>query len=356
MAVYFVTGKLGAGKSLMTVNIIKGYLVEDRPVATNLDLNLPYLIGKKSRKCRVFRIPDRPCSVDLWAIGKGNKTKDETQNGALVLDECGVWFNTRNWNDKGRQDVINFLLMARKQGWDVYIIVQNIAMIDKQARDGIAEYVAYCTRLDRVSIPLVSFLFKMVTGKRLPLPKLHTATVKLGTRIDGPKSETWTLWGTSLYSAYNTQQIFKQDSKDEAVYSYLPPAYLYRKPKPLTLVKIMRLTRIYLRRFRRVPLVVFGAFAGMLISSYISLVDLIDKDAMTSGAEPITHQFKGYEIIGTSQFPNVPTKYRISNGDVEYSDTQLIAKGVVIHAHSRCEVTITDKEGSSPVKLLCKEV
>lgn len=40
MAVYFVTGKLGSGKTLFTIDIIQQALGQGRRVASNLDLNL----------------------------------------------------------------------------------------------------------------------------------------------------------------------------------------------------------------------------------------------------------------------------------------------------------------------------
>jgi len=46
MAVYFLTGKLGSGKTLCAVGKIRDYLEEGRAVATNLDLNLDELLNK----------------------------------------------------------------------------------------------------------------------------------------------------------------------------------------------------------------------------------------------------------------------------------------------------------------------
>ena len=90
MAVYFVTGKLGAGKSLMAVARIKDYLERGRTVATNLDLYLEHLISKKSKTCTVLRLPDQPSVEDFELMGIANDTPDESKNGLLVLDERRV--------------------------------------------------------------------------------------------------------------------------------------------------------------------------------------------------------------------------------------------------------------------------
>lgn len=353
MAVYFITGKLGSGKSLMAVKIIRDYLFECRTVASNLDLNMKYIVGPRGRKVKSFRIPDRPTSNDLIAIGSGNTSYDESRNGGLFLDECGIWFNTRNWNASGRQDIINFLLMARKLGWDVYIIVQNISLIDKQARDSIAEYVAYCTRLDRLHIPFIGALYKLFTGTRLPLPKIHHAVVRLGTSHNGLKSESWTLIGTDLYSAYNTKQIFLQDSSEQAVYSYLPPIYFYKKIK-LIPRDMMRLTKIYFRKYRRFPLIFMGLIAGFLFSSFYSVADMIET-APESKPMVSTEKFQGFWVNGYTQFPDEPVTYTITDGKQIFSSSELISQGFYVFSINRCHLQMTNKAKKSVLDLRCKK-
>ncbi|EAO5207872.1 hypothetical protein E8L51_23260, partial [Salmonella enterica] len=92
MAVHVVTGKLGSGKTLVSVSKIQERLAKGCPVATNLDLklhNMP-MVGRYAKKTRVIRVPDKPSLNDLLAIGIGNTSYDESRNGLLVLDECGT--------------------------------------------------------------------------------------------------------------------------------------------------------------------------------------------------------------------------------------------------------------------------
>jgi len=163
MSVYIVTGKLGNGKTLCSVGRIRDKLRAGCMVATNLDLDLTAMCGPWTKKPRVMRIPDKPTRADLDAIGCGNASYDESKNGLLVLDECGTWFNARNWADKARADVNGWFLHARKLGWDVILIVQDIALLDSQARDAIAELVVYCRRIDNITLPLVGPLYKLFT-------------------------------------------------------------------------------------------------------------------------------------------------------------------------------------------------
>jgi len=223
MTSFVVTGKLGSGKSLVTVGKIFDYLAQGRKVATNLNMNLENYLNPQSKKS-VIRLPDKPCLLDLEAIGSGNDSYDEEMNGLLVLDELGTWFNARSWQDKTRSQLIDWFLHARKHGWDTLLIVQDISMIDAQLRGSMAEHLVICRRLDRVKIPFVGGLVQSLGGKGL-LPKIHRAKVHYGESESAMVVDTWTYRGKHLYSAYDTKQIFSPNYSDGA-FSYLSPWHL----------------------------------------------------------------------------------------------------------------------------------
>lgn len=207
MATYAITGKLGAGKTLASVGRIRDYLEQGRSIATNLDLYLEHLLPLTSRTT-VTRLPDKPTHDDLMAIGLGNDSPDETLNGGLFLDECAAFLNSRDFADKGRQPFIDWMLHARKRGWDVFFIVQDISLIDKQIREALVEHLVICKRMDRLSIPFVTSISKLF-GFRIMPPKLHLAIVRYGILPASPISDRWLYRGSSLYRAYDTRQIFK---------------------------------------------------------------------------------------------------------------------------------------------------
>lgn len=269
MAVYFVTGKLGAGKTLIAVSKIRERLAAGRPVATNLDLNLINMCGPKAKTPVVYRLPDKPSLADFEVIGKGNDTYDESKNGLVVLDECGTWFNSRTWGDKERQAIINWFLHARKLGWDLIFIVQNIAIVDKQARLTLAEHVVYCRRLDKLTIPFISTISRLFTNRPVRLPKLHVAAVKYGDEQNALRVERWVYWGTDLYSAYDTKQAFS-DYYEHATYRVLTPWLSRgRYMVPLTWSNIVRMTKIHWKRFSR-PIVA-GAFFALGVGLAVAL-------------------------------------------------------------------------------------
>lgn len=255
MAVYAITGKLGSGKGKGAMKILRDYLRAGKRVASNCDVFLEHMMSGQSRAF-VVRVPDKPTASDLYAIGSGNRFVefepnmrttnsgydfippsprllpgfDESHNGALILDECASWLNTRNFQDKGRADLLEWAIHARKYGWDVYFICQNITQIDKQLRDSLFEYVVRMNRLDRMKVPFVSAGLKLVTAgfSDGSLPRLHIGVVRLGCSPDGIVADRWHFRGDDLNSAYNTTQVFS-DTYPHAIHSLLSSWHLSTK-------------------------------------------------------------------------------------------------------------------------------
>lgn len=230
MSSFIVTGKLGAGKGLVSVGRAFKYLAEGRRVATNVDLFLSGFFAPQSKRT-FFRLPDKPSLFDLEAIGMGSDKVAYDENGAplfteddhglLLLDELGSWFNARTWQDKSRQEVLDFLIHLRKRGWDALFIVQDIESIDKQLRGMLAEHLVICRRLDRVKIPFVGGLIRQFGGKG-NLPKIHRGKVHYGENEAAMVVDTWTYIGKRFYGCYNTLQKFTSDYK-HGVHSVLSP-------------------------------------------------------------------------------------------------------------------------------------
>ncbi|MCH8475995.1 MAG: hypothetical protein LAT55_12305 [Opitutales bacterium] len=230
MPVWVVTGKLGAGKTLMSVSRIEKYLHEGRKVATNLDIDLSAMLGPYKRNTELYRLPDIPTIESLKSLPKGydGDEIDESKNGLLVLDECGIFFDSRNWNDPRRKPINAHFKLLRKLRWDAILIIQDIDNLDSDARRTIAEHVVYCRRMDRLRIPIISWLVKLITTYDLPLPQVHYGIVKYGTSENSMKVDDWTYYGKRLYSCYNTEQLFDEQvnhSGIDGLTRILPPYF-----------------------------------------------------------------------------------------------------------------------------------
>lgn len=237
MSIYVVTGKLGAGKSLLAVSRIRHYLREGRRVATNLDLTLENMLDAHNRAARVMRIPDKPTAGDLDAIGLGADILDESRYGLLVLDELGTWLNARSWGDKDRQGVIDWLIHSRKRRWDVILLVQNQSMMDKQVREALLEYLVTCKRLDKVKVPVLGALGKWLSlgAWNGCIGRVHLGVVvyAAGTAIlaNALVVERWLYRGVDLFRAYDTEQVFSS-TYAHGLFSYLTPWHVVGRHLP----------------------------------------------------------------------------------------------------------------------------
>lgn len=218
MAVYLVTGRLGAGKSLVAVGKAREYAEAGRRVAANFHIDLAPVArrrGSKVSQASVTVIPARPSALELASLGVGGEREERA--GLLILDECGTFLNAREWSAKDRKEVIHWLLHSRKLGWDVMLLVQHQSMLDKQIREAVCEFLVTCRRLDRMKIPIVSWLLPW----KVTWPRVHVAQVRYGLGVNDPTAETWIYRGVELFACYSTKWVSVADT-GEGCYSVLP--------------------------------------------------------------------------------------------------------------------------------------
>ncbi|OHX18390.1 hypothetical protein BI343_09255 [Chromobacterium amazonense] len=247
MSVYFVTGHLGGGKSVQCVGRLIAYAEQGRRIAGNVDIRLDKLCPDVRSKQTYIRLPDIPTGYDLDALGKGSESRAEDTFGALVLDECAVFLNSRDWQEKGRKSIMSWLVHARKKRWDVFIIIQDIDALDSQIRKLLHEYTVDCLRLDKLAIPFVTRL----TG--LKMPKWFIGRVFYG-RMNPPiKADTWYSTGSRAFECYDTEQeILEVDGESEiqGAYCMLPNWHRegrYLPPELTRWEKIRRVTLLAIR-------------------------------------------------------------------------------------------------------------
>jgi len=370
MAEYFITGVKGSGKSLSAVGRMVEYLNEGNRVATNLDLYLLDLLPKHCKNTNAVRVPDYPCLRDLQTIGIGNPTIqyemtynsetdsyeyelfrsadfDESKNGLLVFDELATWMNARSYQDKKRQPVLDWLVHARKLGWDILYIVQDLEMVDKQARRGFAEHVVYCKRLDRVNVPVVGFLWSIISGKKLPLPRVHVGVVKYGYSPSSLTVDRWVYRGNHLFQGYNTLQKFNE-SYDIPSFSYLPNWHVKgRFSASRDLRFIMNLTKIYFRQYSRV----FSFVAGVLVSIFLfvgSVLYFINPDSAIAESGSIiktsVQDLESYSLFRIQSMTRLPGKTPFfvledPDGD-QVTSVDLVSQGYAFKIYDRSKLKL----------------
>ncbi|EFD9540686.1 TPA: hypothetical protein N6L85_004724, partial [Escherichia coli] len=125
-----ITGNLGQGKGIVAAYFASLYYRRGLRVAANFPLNTEYMSSGSDNPVTV--IPAMPRIEDFELLGRGCPENEKTRFGALFLDECATWLNTRGFARKDRLPLIDWLIHSRKLGWDVYLISQHEDMIDSQ--------------------------------------------------------------------------------------------------------------------------------------------------------------------------------------------------------------------------------
>ncbi|WAR44569.1 zonular occludens toxin domain-containing protein [Methylomonas rapida] len=234
---WIIQGVRGEGKSLCAVAKMREYLSRGCPVATNLDLYLENLLPEDNNSI-AYRLPDRPRYEDFLALPPAYdpKYKNEDKNGLIVLDELALWLNSRSWKEKGRKEIIEWLLLSRKDHWDLILLTQDHELIDKQIKNTLCDYLVQASRSDRRKIPYLGpFLeFIFLDGY---MPKFHLYDVYYGMNFNDSRVEQWRYRGTDIYNGYDTNQRFNDGNEIlgkrvvdmRAIYTYLPPCYLTKR-------------------------------------------------------------------------------------------------------------------------------
>jgi hypothetical protein len=209
MPVWFVTGKLGSGKTLVSIGKIHDYLIAGRRVATNIDIDVDELFRKRKnfkKKFDFVRVPDKPSieNMNMLGLGYEGDSIDDNRTGLMVLDELATWFNTRNFRQDGRKELIDWFIHARKLRWDIILLVQNISLVDKQLIDSLCEYHVKCKRSDRLK-------FMGMTP-----PNWHVGEVFYNGIPETRKNrvEAWIYTGKRYYKAYDSHQVFSESYED----------------------------------------------------------------------------------------------------------------------------------------------
>jgi len=242
MTDFAVTGKKRSGKGLFCAGLIRDALRDGRRVATNMDIWPEHLVSPLN-KSTFIRLPDHPTVDDMNAIGLGHDEPfvDDDKNGIIVLDEASAFFNARQWGDKGRQPLLDWLIHSGKLRWHVYYQMQGLEQVDKQLRSTQIEYHISVKRTDRWPIPVITPLSKMF-GMDIRFPRLHLGIIKHGVERDSLVVDRKWYKAIEIYNGYDTEQRFLSRDHPDAVglhsvlsawhvkgrYLPNPPGFLYR--------------------------------------------------------------------------------------------------------------------------------
>ena len=136
--VYLYSGTPGSGKSLHTARVIYHTLMFGLPVIANFPIAFEKIKTRRSLGQFVEYSNDVLCPGILIQFAReywrehGGIVKEGKL--LLVIDECQLIFNAREWNVKGRGEWLSFFTQHRKYGYDIILVAQFDRMIDRQIR------------------------------------------------------------------------------------------------------------------------------------------------------------------------------------------------------------------------------
>ena len=133
--IYLYSGTPGSGKSLHSASVIYWTLKRGLPVIANFPIAVERIKGKHLGSFLEVS-NDRLTPDFLLEFSRRYFDGRRVQEGEilLIIDECQLLFNSREWNVKGRAEWLSFFTQHRKYGYDIILVAQFDRMIDRQIR------------------------------------------------------------------------------------------------------------------------------------------------------------------------------------------------------------------------------
>jgi hypothetical protein len=201
-------------------------------------------------------------------------------------------------------------------------------------------------RTDRLPIPLVGGLLKLLSGFKINLPKIHVGVVRYGDSANSLIVDRWWYRGRDLYKSYDTKQVFRES--EFSTYMLLPPYHQrgrYMKPKGFWDYK----TRAH-RLFIKYPgfiLTLFSVVAGSAIHLKLGTETIFIKEAIASEVavqqelkSSIFSYLDQLRIIGEVVLDSKRTiLFENAEGET-LSDNDLRRNGYRVRYNFRCSATV----------------
>lgn len=198
------TGTPGSGKSLHAAQQIKTWIkTYDCPVIGNFGFKASVLKARKwGGYVQVSNHSLTPEFLIKFAENYKEKRawkKIREDKILLVIDECQLIFNARDWGSKDRAGWVSFFTQHRKLGYRVTLICQFNQMIDKQIR-ALIEYEYLHRKV--ANIGKAGSVMSLITGGGLHVCVKIYVPLKLKVGSDFFKAD------KGLYSLYDTFDRF----------------------------------------------------------------------------------------------------------------------------------------------------
>ena len=132
------SGTPGSGKSLHCAYKMIDFIKMGKTVIANFPIDETYFYkhGKKPKRYGDFIYLNALELTPQYLIDYAQKHHKLGKEGQtmVVIDECSLMFNSRDWKMQDRMSWIRFFQLHRHFGFDVILICQHDRMLDRQIR------------------------------------------------------------------------------------------------------------------------------------------------------------------------------------------------------------------------------
>lgn len=133
----FYSGTPGSGKSLHVAQIIYNRLRYGKlPVICSFPVDLDYISKGGKRKIGKFiYLPYEAMTPEyFYKYALANHVKGREHQTVVIIDECQLLFNPREFSRSDRMEWIRFFTQHRHLGYDFILVSQFDMLVDKQIR------------------------------------------------------------------------------------------------------------------------------------------------------------------------------------------------------------------------------
>lgn len=243
------SGTPGSGKSLHCARTIKNWSRLGYPVIGNFPVDL----SMHKRADFTYCPNDQMKPQFLIEFSKKRFGSKPPKEGSilLVIDECQLIFNAREWQQSGRAQWLSFFTQHRKLGYDIILIAQFDRMIDRQIRS-LIEYEYIHRKMSNFGWQgkLMSLFFGGNTF--IAVKMWYPLNEKIGSEIFHARK--------SLYRIYDSYATFDGDQtsvpvepvQDETA-SNLPDPEVKDNDLPKKKRRILRIPQLWKREHKEEP-------------------------------------------------------------------------------------------------------
>lgn len=231
--IYFVNGRPGGGKSLYMAEKIYKIMKRGINVIANFEINMDYF-----KKCRhpeklgkFIYVSNEELTTQAYLNIDPRKKKfsyidglwgyalnfhDLTDQGRdlqtiVVLDECGLLFNSRTFSARDRLSWLDLFVNHRKLKYDFYLVAQDEKQIDKQIREMFQKEVE-CRDISRMKI--FGKILSLLAGGSLFVRINRDYTLMSGFSKKNARESACYYTGRKYFKFYDSYKLFGRPTED----------------------------------------------------------------------------------------------------------------------------------------------